>query len=42
VPSEMHAHLLSPRSDIDPDALLGKPVTFEIELRDDSKRYFHG
>ena len=42
VPSEMHAHLLSPRSDVDVDGLLGKPVTFEIELRDDAKRYFHG
>lgn len=42
VPSELHAHLLSPRNDIDVDALLGKPVTFEIELRDESKRHFHG
>ena len=42
VPTEIHAHLLSPRSDIDVDALLGKAVTFEVELRDDAKRYFHG
>jgi type VI secretion system secreted protein VgrG len=42
MPSEMHAQLLSPRSDLDVDKLLGKPVTFEIELRDDAKRHFHG
>jgi len=38
----MRARLLSPRSDISADQLLGKPATFELELRGDAKRYLHG
>ena len=38
----IRARLLSPRSDIAADDLLGKPATFELELRGDAKRYLHG
>ena len=38
----IRARLLSPRSDIKADELLGKPATFELELRSDAKRFLHG
>ena len=38
----IRARLLSPRSDIAADDLLGKPATFELELRGDAKRFLHG
>jgi type VI secretion system secreted protein VgrG len=34
--------LISERGDLKPEDLLGKPVTVMMELRDDSKRCFHG
>jgi type VI secretion system secreted protein VgrG len=34
--------LLSPRADIDPNKLLGKPMSLAIELRDGAKRHVHG
>jgi type VI secretion system secreted protein VgrG len=34
--------LLSPRADIDPSKLLGKPMSLAIELRDGAKRHVHG
>jgi type VI secretion system secreted protein VgrG len=34
--------LLSTRADIDPDKLLGKPLTVEVEIQDGKKRFFHG
>ena len=34
--------LLSPKEDINLDDLLGKDMTVEIDLRNGSKRYFHG
>jgi type VI secretion system secreted protein VgrG len=40
--TEISATLLSPRSDLDINEILGKPVTFEIELRSDAKRHLHG
>ena len=40
--THINASLLSARSDIDPNLLLGQPVTIEITLRDDAKRHFHG
>ena len=40
--TEISASLLSPRSDLDADKILGKPVTFELELRGDAKRHLHG
>jgi type VI secretion system secreted protein VgrG len=39
---ETSVSLLSPRSDLDADRILGKPVTLEIELRGDAKRHLHG
>lgn len=40
--TEISASLLSPRSDLDADKILGQPVTFELELRDDGKRFLNG
>ncbi|WP_280152287.1 type VI secretion system tip protein TssI/VgrG [Piscinibacter sp. XHJ-5] len=34
--------LLSPKPDLKPEDLLGKPVTVKVQLRDDAKRFFHG
>src|SRR5690349_2686976 len=39
---EMELELLSDRSDIDPAALLGKPLGVHVTLRDGAKRHFHG
>ena len=39
---EMQLELLSPKSDLKPEDLLGKPVTVTTQLRDDAKRYFNG
>ena len=38
---EIRLNLVSAKSDIKPDALLGKPVTVTVQ-REDSKRYFNG
>jgi len=35
-------NLLSLKPDLQPEDLLGKPVTVTVQLRDDSKRYFNG
>ena len=40
--TEITASLLSPRSDLDADLILGKPVTFTVEQRNDGARHFHG
>jgi type VI secretion system secreted protein VgrG len=40
--TEITATLLSPRSDLDADKILGKPATIEIELRGDAKRHLNG
>lgn len=40
--TEISASLLSPRSDLDTDKILGQPVTFELELRDAGKRFLNG
>jgi type VI secretion system secreted protein VgrG len=40
--TEISASLLSPRSDLDADVILGQPVTFEMELRGDQRRHLHG
>src|SRR3954471_13693655 len=40
--SEMHVVLLSRQAAIDPNALLGKPMTVIIEQRDGSKRFLNG
>ena len=40
--TEITTSLLSPRSDLDADKILGKPVTIEIALRGDAKRHFNG
>ena len=40
--TEISASLLSPRSDLEADRILGKPVTFEIELRDAATRHLNG
>lgn len=40
--TEISASLLSPRPDLDSDKILGQPVTFEIELRDDARRFLNG
>jgi type VI secretion system secreted protein VgrG len=34
--------LLSPKSDLKPDDLLGKPVTVKVQMRGEATRYFHG
>jgi type VI secretion system secreted protein VgrG len=39
---ETQLTLLSPKPDLKPEDLLGKPVTVKVQLRDDSKRFFHG
>jgi|KBSMisStandDraft_5_1062788.scaffolds.fasta_scaffold01215_2 type VI secretion system secreted protein VgrG len=39
---EIRLNLVSPKSDIKPEALLGKPVTITVQLREDSKRHFNG
>jgi type VI secretion system secreted protein VgrG len=39
---EARITLLSAKSDLKPDDLLGKPVTVTVQMRDDSKRFFHG
>jgi type VI secretion system secreted protein VgrG len=40
--TEISASLLSPRSDLEADKILGRPVTFELELRGDARRHLHG
>ncbi|HEY0856435.1 MAG TPA: type VI secretion system tip protein TssI/VgrG [Albitalea sp.] len=40
--SQINASLLSPRGDIDPDKLLGQPVSFELAMSDDGTRRLHG
>ena len=39
---EMQLGLLSAKSDLKPEDLLGKPMTVSVQLRDDAKRHFHG
>ncbi|MBV9889426.1 MAG: hypothetical protein JO090_00885, partial [Rhizobacter sp.] len=39
---EIRLNLVSPKSDIKPEDLLGKPVTITVQLREDSKRHFNG
>src|SRR3982751_1071343 len=39
---ETQLHLLSAKPDLKPDALLGKPVTVTVQLRNDAKRHFNG
>jgi len=39
---DIRLNLVSPKSDIKPEALLGKPVTITVQLREESKRYFNG
>ena len=39
---ETQLTLLSPKSDIKPDDLLGKPITVKVNLRGETARYFHG
>ena len=39
---EMQLGLLSERADLKPEDLLGKPVTVTVEMRDETKRHFHG
>jgi type VI secretion system secreted protein VgrG len=39
---EMQLALISEKPDLKPDALLGQPVAVTLELRDESKRHFHG
>jgi type VI secretion system secreted protein VgrG len=39
---EMQLGLISARADLKPEDLLGKPITVTVELRDESKRHFHG
>ena len=39
---EIQLGLVSDKPDLKPEALLGKPVTVTVQLRDDAKRYFHG
>jgi type VI secretion system secreted protein VgrG len=41
-PFEYVADLLSEKDDIDPNKLLGKPMTILVRLADDRVRYFHG
>jgi type VI secretion system secreted protein VgrG len=40
--TDIRALILSPRSDINADELLGKPATFTLELRYDQQRFVHG
>src|SRR5687767_7805368 len=40
--TEISASLLSARSDLDADRILGQPVTFELALRGDGRRHLHG
>src|SRR5205085_10110251 len=39
---DMRLNLLSLKPDLNPEDLLGKPVTVKVQLRDDTKRFFHG
>ena len=39
---EMTLGLISQKPDLKPEDLLGKPVTVTLELRENTKRYFHG
>ena len=39
---ETQLSLLSPKPDLKPEDLLGKPVTVTVQLRDDAKRHFNG
>jgi type VI secretion system secreted protein VgrG len=39
---EMQLGLVSPKPDLKPEDLLGKPMTVTVQLRDEAKRYFHG
>ena len=39
---EMKLGLVSEKPDLQPEDLLGKPVTVTLALRDDAKRHFHG
>src|SRR5262249_29192573 len=40
--SEYQLDLLSPKSDVKVDEILGKNVTVKVALTDDSERYFNG
>ena len=39
---ETQLHLLSAKSDLKPEDLLGKSVTVTVQQRDDAKRFFNG
>ena len=39
---EMQLGLVSEKPDLKPEALLGKPMTVSVALRDDKHRHFHG
>ena len=39
---DMQLNVLSPRHDLKPQALLGKPVCVSVALRGNEKRHFHG
>jgi type VI secretion system secreted protein VgrG len=39
---ETQLGLISPKAELNPDDLLGKPVTVTMEQRGDTKRHFHG
>src|SRR6195952_2747959 len=39
---EIELGLVSAKPDLKPEDVLGKPMTVTVQLRDDSKRYFHG
>jgi uncharacterized protein involved in type VI secretion and phage assembly len=39
---ETQLNLLSPKSDLKPEDLLGKSVTVTVQQRDDAKRHFNG
>ena len=39
---EMQLGLVSEKSDLKPEDLLGKPITVSVALRDDKQRHFHG
>ncbi|HEV7914774.1 MAG TPA: contractile injection system protein, VgrG/Pvc8 family, partial [Albitalea sp.] len=39
---ELQLQLLSEKSDLKPEDLLGKPLTVKVQLRDDATRYFNG
>jgi type VI secretion system secreted protein VgrG len=39
---EIHLNLISKKSDLQPEDLLGKPALVAMTMGDDAKRYFHG